>query len=98
MDHAADLIQGLSRFYPEVPASQIELARQVIMDHISSEKQIPINRKPLYLSVAASIAILIGIAFWYKKTEIPFISPGISLNPIWKFYRPTRESAKNHQT
>ncbi|MDQ6480659.1 FecR domain-containing protein [Dyadobacter sp. LHD-138] len=71
MDQAADLIQGFSKFYPEVPASQIELARQVIMDQISSEKQISISRKPLYLSVAASIAILIGIALWYNPTETP---------------------------
>lgn len=71
IDHAAGLIQGFAKFYPEVPDSQIELARQVIMDQVSSEKQIPLQRKYLYLSVAASIAILIGVALWYNPTEIP---------------------------
>ncbi|MCE6988113.1 FecR family protein [Dyadobacter sp. CY323] len=71
MDHAAGLIHGFSNFYPEVPDSQIELARQVIMDEVSFEKEIPLNRKRLYLSAAASIAILIGVALWFNPAETP---------------------------
>jgi transmembrane sensor len=71
IDHAAALVQGFSKFYPEVPESKIELAKQVIMDQVLAEKRVPLIRRYWYLSAAASIAVLIGIALWYNPAEIP---------------------------
>jgi transmembrane sensor len=66
MDHAAGLIAGFAAFYPDVPDSEIERGREAIMERYNSQGFWPLGKRRLYLSIAASILLLLGIAVWFK--------------------------------
>lgn len=74
MDQAVSLVNAFSTFYPEVPDSEIEKGRQAILDQYPRGKTLPISRQRLYLSVAATILLLLGFAFWFRPgmISIPF--------------------------
>jgi transmembrane sensor len=76
MDHAASLVNSFSSFYPEVPDSEIEKAREAILDRYENQKTVPFGQKRLYLSVAASVLVVLGVALWFRPnvTSIPFIA------------------------
>jgi transmembrane sensor len=70
MDQAVNLVNAFSTFYPEVPDADIEKTRQAILDQYPRGRTFPISRQRLYLSVAASVMLLLGFAFWFKSGDI----------------------------
>lgn len=80
MDHAAGLVNAFSNFYPNVPDSEIEKGRQVILGRYERERVIPFDRRRLYISVAASVLVLLGIALWIRPnvTSVRFIKQSLT--------------------
>lgn len=71
LDQAVQLVHAFATFYPEVSDSEIEKGRQAIaLPPSSLGRTLSINRQRLYLSLAASIILLLGFAFWFKPDEL----------------------------
>lgn len=66
MDKAANLVNALATFYPEVSDAEIEKGREAIFEQYRKERSFPIQS---YLATAASIIFLLGFAWWWFKPE-----------------------------
>lgn len=66
LDQAVQVVSALASFYPEVPDSEIEKGRQAILSPNITGRSSWNSRRNLYLSVAASIILLIGFALWFR--------------------------------
>jgi len=66
IDKAADIVNALSTFYPEVPDAEIEKGREAIFEQYRQQRSFPIQS---YLAIAASVIFLLGFTWWWFKPE-----------------------------
>ncbi|WP_025762969.1 FecR family protein [Dyadobacter tibetensis] len=71
IDRAILLVEGLATFYPDVPETEVDKGRQQVLSQLHASPVSPIPSRLIYMALAASIVLFLGIWWQGQDRTIP---------------------------